>query len=143
MGGYGSGRGGISPPRMCRRLRFWARKPRPYRASRVVIKRIGRSRLADGRRLGRGRVGAMPLPVGAHLAEAIGTQLELLAEPAQDGGLVAVAVVLKGAGDVIGPFPLGAVINEVVARQHGAEAFEGLGIDSGPEQGEVADVAMN
>src|SRR5262245_52693748 len=54
---------------------------------------------------------------GADAIEAEGAQLKLLAQPAEDGGLVAVGVVLERAGNEVGALALGGVVDEAVLRQ--------------------------
>ena len=82
----------------------------------------------------------MALPLAAHAGEAEGAQLELDAQAAQDGGVVAV---VECAGEIIGPLSLLLEVDQVIGRGRRAAPGEGLGIDAGPEQGEVADVAIN
>src|SRR5262245_40010736 len=80
------------------------------------------------------------LPFTADLAQAVGTDFELFAETAKHGGFLAVRVGVVGAGDVIGALALFAVVDEVVLAQERAQAVQDLGIDAGPEEGEVANV---
>jgi len=84
-----------------------------------------------------------PLPLTADAIEPDGAQFELIAEPPQDGRLVAVLVVADRAGDVVGPFPLLAIVEQRVLALPGSQPFERFGIDADPEQREIADVAVD
>src|SRR5262249_27371547 len=79
-----------------------------------------------------------PLPLAAHPGEPERAQLELCAQPSQDGGLVP----LVSGGDVIRSLPLLLEVDQVVGGVHPPQRSQSLGVDAGPEQREVADVAM-
>src|SRR5438045_9661017 len=81
-------------------------------------------------------------PLAADLVESKRAQLELAAQPPQYLGLLAVRVVLERAGDVVRALALLAVVDEAVLGQGVAQPFQRLGVDAGPEQREVADVAV-
>ena len=83
------------------------------------------------------------LPFAPHLVQAIRAKLELIAKSAQHGRFIAVRSVLKRAGNVVGPFPLLAVVDEMILLQHRADPVQGLRINAGPEQREVADVPVD
>src|SRR5262245_33808794 len=91
----------------------------------------GRLNVLDLRRL--------TLPLATHLAQAVRTQLELLTQPAQHGGLVLIRFLVERTGDVVGALALSTVVDEMVAGSGRAQAAQHLGIYAGPEQREVAD----
>ncbi|HEV3256229.1 MAG TPA: hypothetical protein VG013_05060, partial [Gemmataceae bacterium] len=62
-----------------------------------------------------------------NLVQAVGAQLELLAQAPQHGRLLLVGVVGKGAGNVVRALALLAVVDEVVLAQDRADAGQGLG----------------
>src|SRR5262249_12114029 len=113
-----------------------------------------RAALARGERMGEevggsiderdgGTAIAAAFPLATHLCQSVGAQLEFLAEPAQHGRFGAEIVVLERAGDVIRALALGAVIDEVILAVRRAQFLHRLGIDAGPEERKVTDVAMD
>jgi hypothetical protein len=84
------------------------------------------------------------LPLPPHLIQAVGTQLELLADSAKDGSFFLIRRLLELAGDPIRPLALGTVIHEGILRSEmPPRMVEKFGKDAGPEEGEIADVPVN
>src|SRR5206468_11562963 len=88
------------------------------------------------------RTGMHALPFLADAVEAIGAQLELLAQPPQYRGFHSIVLLFECAGDVVRALALLTVVDEVILVQNGLQTAESLRIDAGPKQGEVADVAV-
>src|SRR5262245_15431414 len=83
-------------------------------------------------------------PLAADFVQAVRAQLELLTDPLQHGALLRVLAIAIGAGDVVRPFPLLAVVDEIIeTRRRSLQPLKRLGIDAGPEEREVADLAVH
>src|SRR5207253_4360629 len=86
--------------------------------------------------------GQAAFPFPADLVQTVGAQLELIAQTAQHRGFLPIGLVGKRAGDVVRTFALLTIVNEMVLDQSRAQALERLGVDAGPEEGVIADVAV-
>src|SRR5260370_35550605 len=71
---------------------------------------------------------AQAIHFATHLVEAVGAQLEFLTESAEDRGFLLVGIVGERAGDVVGAFPLFAVVDEGVTAERGTQPLQRLGV---------------
>ena len=81
-------------------------------------------------------------PLSPDLAETNRANLELLAQSAEEPRLFAAALFVELARDPVASLSLYRVIDEIVLAMTGPCPAEGLGVDSCPEQGEIADVPV-
>ena len=74
------------------------------------------------------------LPFAADFAQAVGAHLELVAQPLENGvGRVLIAVGLDGAGNVVGPLPLSAVIDEEILFLDSLQLRQRFGLYARPK----------
>ena len=87
---------------------------------------------------------ALAFPFAADFAQAVGAHLELVAQALQQLiGRILFSVGLDGAGNVVSPLALGAIVNEEVLFFDGPKSWQRFRIDARPEERYVADVAMD